>query len=853
MAGPVVRVRILGDASSLQRASNTASNAIGRLEGLGSGLGGTLAAAFSGAAILKFAKDSVKAASDIEEATNKIDVILGAAGQKVADFARTTSTQFGLSRRAALEQTATFANLFSQLDSGSGEIANMSMAMTKLAADLASFNNTSVADAMSALQSGLTGRSLPLRRYGILLDAATLKERAFSMGLRDTTVGVLPPLIRMQAAYAEIMAQSSIQQGDFARTSASTANSLKTVSAQFDDLRVSTGEALTPFAKGLIQGIQGFLPVAQGGIKAVLDLAKSLGFLGGPMDKVVGLLAGAAGEMLLFGKALSMAQSAMTLMSSVANPLALGLMAVAAAATVALSIQAHKNAEAKKTTDELAEALRAAQDPTQGFIDRVDKLNVALASNKNVTKDTKDEVVDFNAKWAMSTALREDTLDLFNRTGVSMESLASVVQAGGRAFRVAAEESTSSMHDQSEQIDVLRQMLEGADPAQQAMIGRLYEMAQSGRISQQDLSLMLGTLAHLGEAYDRQLSKGAEKSKVLAQEAVANKLLTQEFVDQTLATYKNVDANRMWVDTGKALEAELKKQGWEVGETVERSKDYILAHGTAAQQVKILRGEIEELNDAYKAEQDAILGAADATLGYESASLRTEKANRDVTQAQKELSEALEKYPADSDEVLDAQEKLNEAINGAKDANKRAADALMKMLEAQNESGEAASTNAERTRAYVAKLRELAEKASDPTVRAFLQGIAADLEENGKKAGTAAQKMQEYLDKLSAVEQRVYLGSLAELGIPFSAKDLNLKPMDNTRALGGPVSGGMPYVVGERGPELFVPQRNGSIIPNGEFGAGGGVTIVVNTPIGRPDDVIRYIREELRRLDRGQR
>lgn len=36
------------------------------------------------------------------------------------------------------------------------------------------------------------------------------------------------------------------------------------------------------------------------------------------------------------------------------------------------------------------------------------------------------------------------------------------------------------------------------------------------------------------------------------------------------------------------------------------------------------------------------------------------------------------------------------------------------------------------------------------------------------------------------------------------------------RAAGGPVTGGAPYVVGERGPEVFVPNQSGNIVPNGE-------------------------------------
>lgn len=38
-------------------------------------------------------------------------------------------------------------------------------------------------------------------------------------------------------------------------------------------------------------------------------------------------------------------------------------------------------------------------------------------------------------------------------------------------------------------------------------------------------------------------------------------------------------------------------------------------------------------------------------------------------------------------------------------------------------------------------------------------------------------------------------------------------------AMGGPVSAGHPYLVGERGPELFVPGRSGGIVPNGAGGA----------------------------------
>lgn len=48
------------------------------------------------------------------------------------------------------------------------------------------------------------------------------------------------------------------------------------------------------------------------------------------------------------------------------------------------------------------------------------------------------------------------------------------------------------------------------------------------------------------------------------------------------------------------------------------------------------------------------------------------------------------------------------------------------------------------------------------------------------------------------------------------------------RAAGGPVSGNQSYMVGERGPELFVPGRSGTIVPNNALGSGGSTSVVVN-------------------------
>lgn len=66
------------------------------------------------------------------------------------------------------------------------------------------------------------------------------------------------------------------------------------------------------------------------------------------------------------------------------------------------------------------------------------------------------------------------------------------------------------------------------------------------------------------------------------------------------------------------------------------------------------------------------------------------------------------------------------------------------------------------------------------------------------------------------------------------------------KAIGGPVQSDKPYVVGERGPEMFVPSRSGSIVPNNKLGGGGGV--IVNQVINISTGVQQTVRAEIKQL-----
>ena len=150
--------------------------------------------------------------------------------------------------------------------------------------------------------------------------------------------------------------------------------------------------------------------------------------------------------------------------------------------------------------------------------------------------------------------------------------------------------------------------------------------------------------------------------------------------------------------------------------------------------------------------------------------------------------------------------------------------------------------------------------------RAFGSGAQADIDAYEQQAAdfatmlsTIAGKMDNISSKeiliryktqgpAAGLELANYLARGAEYG-GLSAEDaLGLAGISTLprRAMGGFVSpSGGPYIVGERGPELFTPSSSGSITPNNALG-GGGANITVNVNGGDPNQIVRVLQQYVR-------
>lgn len=261
----------------------------------------------------------------IGEEASKANVIFGESAKAIQDFAASASG-IGLSRKAALEATASFGNLFTAIGLSKREAVDYSLTLTKLATDLASFNNTSVEDAVLALSAALRGEAEPIRRYGVLLSDATLKQVAFAQGFK-VTGDSLDPSVKAQAAYYAILKQTILAQGDFQRTSEGLANQQRILSAEWDNVRAAIGDGLQPAYAAFVSGLRESLP-------SIRQAGEQLAAFIGTID-----FKGAVG--IAVSGVQSLAQS-FEIFAAVAGPVVQNLMPLAALYVAAINREAIK-------------------------------------------------------------------------------------------------------------------------------------------------------------------------------------------------------------------------------------------------------------------------------------------------------------------------------------------------------------------------------------------------------------------------------------------------------------------------------------------------------------------------------
>jgi hypothetical protein len=247
--GRPLTILLQADTTGLGKGLADAQTKLGKFGGELESLSRKATLVFAGVAAAGF--KVVQSASDLNESISKSEVVFGESAKAISAWSKTTAQALGLSQVASLEAASNFAILGQSAGLTGGDLADFSTDLTGLAADLASFNNTSVDEAITALAAGLRGESEPLRKFGVLLSAGAVEAKALEMGLAATTKE-LTDQDKVLARNALILEQTTLQQGDFARTADGAANQQRILAAEIENSRAAIGQGLLPAYKDLL-------------------------------------------------------------------------------------------------------------------------------------------------------------------------------------------------------------------------------------------------------------------------------------------------------------------------------------------------------------------------------------------------------------------------------------------------------------------------------------------------------------------------------------------------------------------------------------------------------------------------
>jgi hypothetical protein len=243
-AAATVRLVIAGDARGAQAALSKTERAMKTTSGAASRMGGMMGAALGGAALL-VAGQSIKAASDLQQAMGGVEAVFGDAAGTVKAFGDQAAETAGLSKTQYANLATVLGSQMKNAGKSQAEAAAASDVLIKRGADMAAVFGGSAKDAVEAVSSALKGERDPIERYGVSLNEAAIKARMVADGT-DKLTGSAATAAKTQAAMAIIMDQTAQATGAFAGEADTLAGQTERMKANWENTKATLGEALLP-------------------------------------------------------------------------------------------------------------------------------------------------------------------------------------------------------------------------------------------------------------------------------------------------------------------------------------------------------------------------------------------------------------------------------------------------------------------------------------------------------------------------------------------------------------------------------------------------------------------------------
>lgn len=416
---------------------------------------------------------SVNFSSDMQEAINKVEVAFGGAADSVKEWSSTTLNSIGLAQGTALDMAALFGDMATSMGYSQDAAAQMSMALVNLAADLASFKNIGIDQASTALKSIFTGETESLKELGVVMTQANLEAYALAEGY-TTAYTAMDQAQQVAVRYQYVLANTQNAQGDFARTSDSTANQLRIFRESLKEAAATAGDELLPIITPIIgklnELIQTFGDLDEGTQKAVVQTGLFLAALG-PMLKVTGGITTAVKAGITVYQTLRTVMAANTAATTAATAAQTGLNAAMAANPVGLLVTAIGTLLAVLGSFAVSAALTA---------ESTDTLASSINEARQAYADTRAELQESQASTLSMVDALARLAEEEHKTSAEKAAMLELVEQLNEAvpsLSLAYDAQTDSLNLTAEAIRSLAEA-EYARQEQEAAVGRLSEAYQ---------------------------------------------------------------------------------------------------------------------------------------------------------------------------------------------------------------------------------------------------------------------------------------------------------------------------------------------------------------------------------------
>lgn len=261
-----------GIPATLKRFDSAISKSVGKIKSFKSSILSAVGAVGGIYAAINGIKKSIDIASDLTEVQNVVDVTFGNFKDKIESLADVSIPELGMSELTVKQIASRFQAMGTAMGIARGEMADMSVDLTRLAGDMSSFYNVAQEDVARSLQSVFTGETEPLRKYGLDLTQATLKEWALKNGI-DADIKSMSQMEKTMLRYQYVMANTNAAQGDFIRTADTWANQVRILKEQLKQLAGVLGtafiNALKPLVSALNSALSSIISFAQTVVNAL--------------------------------------------------------------------------------------------------------------------------------------------------------------------------------------------------------------------------------------------------------------------------------------------------------------------------------------------------------------------------------------------------------------------------------------------------------------------------------------------------------------------------------------------------------------------------------------------------------